>query len=116
MRCLWLQAEHVKQHSHTSSHKVAVQAFLRPGELVTHWLQRDSDDDALLSGAVPQPPDWLRAWSAARELDSWRAAARIARTEHFIASIRAKPVQHRSFQQMLLIMREVIRERKRQSI
>ena len=116
VRCLWLQAEHVKQHSHTSSHKAAVHAFLRPGELVTHWLQRDSEDDALLSGAVPQPPDWLRAWSAARELDSWRAAARIARTEHFIASIRAKPVQHRSFQQMILIMREVIRERKRQSI
>ena len=116
VRASFLQAEHVKQHVLYDCHKVAVQAFLRPGELVTHWLQRDSADDSLLSGAVPQPPDWLRAWSAARELDSWSAAARIARTEHFIASIRAKPVLHRSFQQMILIMREVVRERKRQWI
>ena len=116
VRCLGLQAEHVKQHGHQDCHKVSVQAFLRPGEVVTNWLQRDHMDDALLSGAVPQPPDWLRAWSAARELDSWTAASRMAHTEHFIASIRPKPVQRRSFQQMVLVMREVVREQKRQWI
>ena len=78
VRAMALQAEHVAQHSRYEVHRVSTAAFFRPDEPLRLLLQASSDDDRLLAGAVPQPSDWLRAWSAARNPQSWQAAAREA--------------------------------------
>jgi hypothetical protein len=116
VRAQALQAEHLKQHSHYDLHKIAERAWFRPDEPVSLHLQADGFDDRLLAGAVPQPPDWLRAWRAARTPVSWRAAAANAETEHFISRLRERSVQPRAVQRMLLVMREVVRAEKRQWI
>jgi hypothetical protein len=116
VRAKALQAEHLKQHSHYDLHKIAELAWLRPDEPVSLHLQADMSDDRLLAGAVPQPPDWLRAWRAAMTPVSWLAAAANADTEHFIARVRNRSVQPRATQKMLLVMRDVVRAEKRQWI
>ena len=70
-----LQAEHIRQHKDQDVHKLAVWAWLRPDEPVQLKLQASLSDDQLLSGSVPQPEEWLRAWRAARTPQSWKAAA-----------------------------------------
>jgi hypothetical protein len=116
VRATALQAEHLKQHSHYDLHKIAELAWFRPDEPVKLHLQADMSDDRLLAGAVPQPPDWLRAWRAAKTPVSWQAAAANAGTEHFISRLRERSAQPKAIQKMLLIMREVVRSQKRQWI
>lgn len=111
-----LQASHVSQHERYDVHKIAVEAFLRPDVPVRIALQATQEDDRLLCGAVPQPADWLRAWRAVRSPKSWQAAAAEAETEHFIHHIRHRAVTPRSIQALVEIMREVVRQQKRQWI
>ena len=111
-----LQAEHIKQHCHYDLHKIAERAYYRPDEPVTLAMQTSAEDDCLLRGAVPQPPDWLRAWHAARTPQSWKAAAEAGKTEHFIHQIRQRAVLPRGLQSMVAILREVVRRRKRKWI
>ena len=92
---------------------MAVIAFLQPNEAPRLALQATLSDDRLLAGSVPQPPDWLRAWRAARTPQSWQAAQDSMRTEHFIRQCRDRRVQARPLAQMASILREVIREEKR---
>ncbi len=90
-------------------HRVAVNAWLRPDEPMKLALQASLEDDRLLAGAVPQPADWLRAWSAARIPQSWESAAKTAHTEHFIRHSRDKSVATRPIMQMVAVMREELR-------
>ncbi len=108
-----MQAEHLKQHACSDVHKLACQAFLSPHSPVVLALQADERDDRLLSGAVPQPGDFLRAWRAIREGDSWASAEHHCQTEHWISQIRDRPVLRRATQSMALVMREVVRATKR---
>ena len=114
VRSSHLQSEHIWQHTLTDAHKIAVMAHCAPDRPVVVALQRSLDDDQLLSGAVPQPEDWLRAWRSCMDPSSWEQAGNHAQTEHFIAQIRPRSVQGRSFQAMAACMIEVLRERKRQ--
>ena len=109
-----LQAEHIKQHSHYEWHKVAERAFYRPDMPLRLPLQNMRTDELLLTGAVPQPADWLRAWHASRTPQSWKVAAASADTEHYIARIRGRAVQSRGLRAMAEIIREVVRRQKRQ--
>ena len=109
-----LQAEHISQHQHSACHKLAVASFLAPDEPVRLLLQKTTDDDQLLAGAVPQPCDWLRCWRACQNPSSWASTAQSGHTEHYIAQIRSRSVQPRSFQAMALCLAEVVRERKRE--
>ena len=109
-----LQSEHIKQHSHYEWHKVAERAFYRPDMPLRLPLQNTRTDELLLTGAVPQPADWLRAWHASRTPQSWKVAAASADTEHYIARIRGRAVQSRGLQAMAEIIREVVRRQKRQ--
>ena len=114
VRSAHLQSEHIFQHTLTDAHKIAVMAHTAPDCPVVVSLQRTFEDDQLLSGAVPQPEDWLRAWRGCMDPSSWEQVGHHAQTEHFIAQIRHRPVQGRSFQAMAACMIEVLRERKRQ--
>ena len=111
-----LQAEHTKQHAHYDVHKISTKAYLRPDEASTTDLQVSAEDDALLSGAVPQLADWLRAWRAARTPQSWQAAAQAQQTEHYIHQLRARSVTSRGLQQMAEVMRSMGRAKKQQWI
>ena len=116
VRSMTLQAEQIRQHACSDMHKLAVQAFLCPGEPAVLGLQADAADDDLLRGAVPQPADWVRCWRAVREGESWNAAEKHCKTEHWISQMRDRWVLRRAVQNMALVMREVIRSRKRQWI
>ena len=113
VRCVSLQAEHVRQHRESDVHKLAVLAWLRPAAPVRLQLQATLSDDALLAGATPQPEDWLRVWRAARTPQSWQAAAESLRTEHFIRQIRDRSVGSRPLEQMARVIREAVRIEKR---
>ena len=109
-----LQSEHVRVHAQSDVHKLAMAAHIKPDEPVRIALQRTLEDDQLLAGAVPQPADWLRTWRLCQNPASWESAAQSAQTEHFIAQIRHRSVQARSFKAMVSCMAEVLRTRKRQ--
>ncbi len=109
-----LQASHIQQHSLTDAHKLAMAAHIAPDRPVRIALQLTVEDDQLLAGAVPQPADWLRAWRLCMDPSSWEAAEHQAQTEHFIAQIRPRPVQSRSFKAMVCCMAAALRARKRQ--
>lgn len=116
MRSVSLQASHIEQHRHWDVHKLAEQSFLCPDAPVRIALQATLEDDRLLAGAVPQPADWLRAWRAVRSPQSWQAAAAEAATAHYIQPLRPRPVTPRGIQNMVEIMREVVRGEKRRWI
>jgi len=106
-------ASHVREHALSDTHRLAVAAHLMPDQPVRMLLQSDMDDDRLLSGAVPQPADWLRAWRVCMNPVSWTQAAEQAQTEHYIAQIRTHSVKPRAVQAMVTCMKEVLRAQKR---
>ena len=73
-----------------------------------------SFDDELLAGAVLQYVDWLRAYRHGLDTASWDSAGHTAETEHYIARIRHRPVQPRSYQAMVRCMAEDLRGEKRE--
>ena len=109
-----IRASNICQHQHYDVHKIAVEAFFRPDEPISVSLQASIGDDRLLSGAVPQPADWLRAWRICMDPKSWGAAAKEAGTEHYIAQIRENSCSGYTFRAMVLAMGEVNRQKKRQ--
>ena len=115
LRCpaLSLQAEHIRTHSCTDKHKLAVRAFLCPAEPAVLALQATASDDELLRGAVPQPEDWLRNWRGIRNGDSWSSLELHSLTENWISQRRHRQVMRRAHAAMALVQREVLRMRKR---
>ena len=109
VRAECLQAEHFKQHAETSVHRRAVIAWQNPDAPLRFAAQATLGDELLLSGAVPQPVDWLRSWRACITPQSWQAASRHLETEHYVHMLRARPVEPRAMQQMARIQAEVIR-------
>jgi len=111
-----LQAETFAQHGTSELHKIALHAWMFPDEPVKLKLQDTPSDDKLLSGAVPQVEDWVRAWRAARTPQSWQAAAGQLETEHFLRPVRERPTGARPLEHMARVMQEAIRMRKRAAI
>ena len=109
-----LQAEHVKQHAESAAHRRAVIAWLNPDAPLRFAAQATLGDEQLLSGAVPQPADWLRTWRACIIPQSWQAAAQHLEAEHYIHMLRARPVEPRALQRMARILAEVVRASFRQ--
>ena len=80
MRSNTIQASQIRQHATTEVHRIAVEAYINPDKPAEALLQRVSAGDAaLLSGAVPQPEDWLRAWRVARTPQSFATAEKTAK-------------------------------------
>ncbi len=109
VRAEYLQAEHFKQHAESSAHRRAVIAWLNPDAPLRFAAQATLGDELLLSGAVPQPADWLRTWRACITPQSWQAAAKHLETEHYVHMLRARPVEPRALQRMARIQAEVVR-------
>ena len=109
VRAACLQAEHVKQHAESSVHRMAVAAWLNPDAPLRFAAQATLQDEQLLSGAVPQPADWLRTWRAAITPQSWQAAGRNLQTEHYMHMLRPRAVEPRALQRMARIQAEVLR-------
>ena len=108
----YLGASHVRDHSRSDTHRLAVAAHLAPDKPVSMLLQATMNDDQLLSGAVPQPADWLRTWRVCMNPMSWAQAADQAQTEHYIAQIRERAVKPRAVQSMVSCMKEALRRKK----
>jgi hypothetical protein len=109
-----MQASCIKQHSGTTVHKTSVRSYLAPDQPVVEFLQQQPGDEGLLAGNVPQPEDWLRAWRACRTPSSFNALADMLVTEHFIRQVRTVPVARRAIKQLVAIMSEVTRSKKRE--
>ena len=102
----YLGSAHVREHADTDTHRLALAAHLAPDNPARLLLQSDMDDDRLLSGAVPQPADWLRAWRVCMSPTAWTQAADNAHTEHYIAQIREHSVKPRALQAMVTCMKD----------
>ena len=116
MRYRSLQAENIRYRENSIGHKFADASWFRPDEPVCITLQATLEDDRLLSGNVPQPEDWLRAWRISQDPRSWRAAEHDDVTSNFICQIRSLAVQRRSWKALCVTMAEVVRDRKRESL
>ena len=103
----------MREHSRSDTHRLALAAHLAPDKPVRLLLESDMDDDRLLSGAVPQPADWLRAWRVCMSPTAWTQAADNAHTEHYIAQIRTHSVKPRAMQAMVTCMKDALRIKKR---
>ena len=101
-----LASSHVREHAASECHKLAVLAHQEPDLPVRMLLQTTASDEQLLAGAVPQPADWMRAWRVCMDPVSWRTAANMVGTEHFIAQIRDQSVKPRAIQSMVRCMTE----------
>ena len=86
----------VREHVLTDMYRLVVAAHLAPDQPVRLLLQADMDGDLLLSGAVPQPADWLRAWRVCMSPKAWTQAADDAHREHCISQIRTHSVKPRA--------------------
>ena len=95
MRYRSLQAEHIRFHEKSLGHKFAAASWFKPDEPVCITLQATAEDDRLLSGNVPQPQDWVRAWRISRDPRSWQAAEHDDETFNFLCQIRPKAVQRK---------------------
>ena len=104
-----LQAENISYHAKSLAHKFAQTTWFWPDEPVCITLQATLDDDRLLSGNVPQPQDWLRAWRICRDPRSWQAAEHDDVTSNFICQIRSLAVQRKSWKALCVTMAEVMR-------
>ena len=111
-----LQASHVHQHLGKDCHRLATEAYLQPDAPIRMVLQCEHGDEELLRGAVPQPPDWLRAFRSVQSPEAFRAAEEHQETEHYIRAIRARPVLRRAVKSQIAVMAEVIRCVKRRWI
>ena len=103
VRPQFLQAEHVKQHAESTAHRTVLIAWMNPDAPLRFASQASLGDELLLSGAVPQPCDWLRTWRACVAPQSWVASAKHLETEHYIY------MAPRALQQMVWIQAEVVR-------
>lgn len=114
LKCM--QASAIRQHARYTVHQVALRAFLEPDRAVSELMPCQQGDEGLLRGNVPQPEDWLRAWRACRTPASFSAAEKAFHTEHYIQALRASPVKRRTVRNLVLVMQEAIRIKKREAI
>ena len=109
-----LSSSHLYQHDPTDVHRLAVSSWMQPDAPVTLQLQASVEDDDILRGSVPQGEDWLRAWRAARTVQSWEASSNVLKTEHYIRPQHNRHMTSRALMQMVRVMREICRRQKRE--
>lgn len=78
-----MQAACVRQHARNTVHRVAEKLFLMPDKPIGELMPAAAGDEDLFRGNTPQPKDWLRAWDACRNADSFREAERRYETEAY---------------------------------
>lgn len=80
-RCM--QACCIQQHSRGTVHKIATNVFLEPDKPITELLPYSMDCQTLFHGSVPQPADWLRAFSACKNAMSFLKAEKHYESEDY---------------------------------
>ena len=89
-----MQASCIRQHAASTVHRVAQNLYLSPDRPLSELLPYDLKDQVLFGGNVPQPEHWLRAWSACRNVTSFRSAVKQFQTEDYASgrqcSVRAR--------------------------
>jgi hypothetical protein len=111
---LSIQASQFANHRGTEIHKRSLQAALSPSASAgSQTLQATVEDEKLLMGGVPQPVDWLKAWSATRTMASWETVVQMDHVYAFANNSRCSGTGQRAFKLMVEILREIIRRRKR---
>ncbi|CAE7284417.1 unnamed protein product [Symbiodinium sp. CCMP2592] len=110
-----MQASAVQLHAKSQIHIAAVKAFESPDLPLQALLPRSKSDADLLKGAVPQPPDWLAAFRAAQSPVSFLKAEKQCETAAY-AAIRSTYTKRRQMKQMISVMTEVTRQKKRAAI
>ena len=115
IRCKTLQADSLAQHANMSAHRMAMEIYLCPETPVSELLtvERTVEDQNLLQGSVPHPPDWLRAWRHLKEGVSFRSSTRLQTTEKFIEKGVAQGLECRKVKALQSIIVERKREQKR---
>jgi hypothetical protein len=113
VRALHLQAAHIEKHGQSHEHKRAMHLMTSPSSDAGRFtLQRNAEDESLLAGGVPQPADWLKAWSATQTLQSWQSLASHDLVLTFASLGRDRSIQASGMKAMLAVMHQVIRRRK----
>ena len=110
-----MQASAVQLHAKSQIHLAAVKAFESPDLPLQALLPRSKSDADLLKGAVPQPADWLGAFRAAQSPVSFLKAEKQCQTAAY-AAIRSTYTKRRQMKQMISVMTEVTRQKKRAAI
>ncbi|CAE7796563.1 unnamed protein product [Symbiodinium sp. CCMP2456] len=110
-----MQASAVQLHAQSQIHIGAVKAFESPDLPLQALLPRSKADADLLKGAVPQPGDWLGAFRAAQSPVSFLKAEKQCQTAAY-AAIRSSYTKRRQMKQMISVMVEVTRQKKRAAI
>ncbi|CAE7450174.1 unnamed protein product [Symbiodinium sp. CCMP2592] len=108
-----------KKHSQSDQHMAAWRLFRLPAQAQVFATPSCDSDLDLLKGSVPQPSDWLSVWSDTVRVNlSSRGSTRSSLTQQFISSnrLQVKEVERRAIAQMRLILRECVREKKRQQL
>ena len=114
-----MQTSAIRKHSQSDQHMAAWRLFQLPAQAKVLPTRSCASDIDLLRGAVPQPADWLSVWSQTVRVNlSSRGSMRSSLTQQFISSNRmqVKEVERRAISHMRLILRECVREKKRQQL
>ena len=101
-----------RQHQETAQHRRAIRALHAPPE-AAESVVLSPDDEELFRGAVPQPSDWLEAWSASRNVVSFLQAEKQSTVTSFLVGPRSKTKGRRVFAAMIRVMSMVMRLKKK---
>ncbi|CAJ1351267.1 unnamed protein product, partial [Effrenium voratum] len=106
-----MQACCMKQHAAGTVHKVAQEVFLSPDRPIADCLPYSLSDQALWSGNVPQPKDWLRAWRCTLTPSSFCAAAKFYQTDDYADGRKCSVARRRCLaaQNMLTVMQWAVK-------
>lgn len=107
------------KHAQSDMHKRAVRWHMEP-DLPLKLLVPTYEDAQLFRGAVPQLPDWLRVWRAARSGVSFHALEALQGTEAFLEAARRpagtewqpRAVARKAAARMVNIMAAVVAEQR----
>ena len=108
-----MQPSSLQQHSESKCHRLALASFQDPTAPITSLLQDSAEDDGLLSGAVPQPQDWLRLNRQLKNPVSFNASVKLLGTENFIAGPGESHATKWGVKHMTLVAANVVRKTKK---
>ena len=100
----------IRAHAQSDSHKAALRYWNAP-DTPLHTLIYDREDNELLKGNVPQPPDWMRIWRACRSPTSFRALSQSSSTEEYVLGGRHR-MERRMVANMTAILALAVRRQK----
>ena len=107
-----LQAAALANHAQSQCHKAAIKSLEDPSLPLEILVQPEAGDEELLKGHVPQPADWLKAFSLIHNPISYFKSEKVSECDTYI-SIRKKAVSRFAAKKLIGVMAEVVRRKKR---